>query len=105
MVSNQESDYVYTKRCRRRIDGLHHLQCDIVCLLAIGRVLTPRDGVSGSLHLWGYNEPLTPSRGVIVIVIDTRVGPYFHSHPSSAQSAASLVPYPSTHIYSHSALS
>ena len=49
MVSNQKSDYVYTKRCRRRIDGLHHLQCDIVCLLAIGRVLTPRPGESLSL--------------------------------------------------------
>gem|GEM_PF-4372953 len=28
-------------------------------------ILTPRDGVSGSLYPYKYNEPLTPSRGVI----------------------------------------
>ena len=27
-------------------------------------MMTPRDGVSGSLYLQKYNEPLTPSRGV-----------------------------------------
>ena len=27
--------------------------------------MTPRDGVPGSLHLQKYNEPQTPSRGVI----------------------------------------
>jgi len=26
--------------------------------------MTPRDGVSGSLYFWRYNESLTPSRGV-----------------------------------------
>ena len=30
-------------------------------------MMTPRDGVSGSLHLQKYNEPLTPSRGVIFV--------------------------------------
>ncbi|SFT60822.1 hypothetical protein SAMN02910301_2092 [Lachnospiraceae bacterium XBD2001] len=30
--------------------------------------LTPRDGVSGSLYPYKYNEPLTPSRGVIFFI-------------------------------------
>ena len=35
-------------------------------------MMTPRDGVSDSLYLHKYNEPLTPSRGVnfIYFLID-----------------------------------
>ena len=29
--------------------------------------MTPRDGVNGSLYLQKYNEPLTPSQGVILL--------------------------------------
>ncbi len=32
----------------------------------IGKILTPRDGVSDSLYLQKNNESLTPSRGVIL---------------------------------------